>query len=83
MLYRILAYACKYGGRKCACNRSCVYYDGEVNVGFKNIFLKLFVGSAIIGTVVAIPLAFLPMPVAQKTSSSIHVKDRWWDVNER
>lgn len=59
------------------------FYDGAVNVGFKNIFLKLFVGSAIIGTVVAIPLAFLPMPVAKKTSSSIHVKDRWWDVNER
>lgn len=37
-----------------------------VNVGFTDIFLKAFLGSAVIGTIVAIPVAFLAMPLANK-----------------
>lgn len=37
-----------------------------VNVGFTDTFLKAFLGSATIGTIAAIPVAFIAMPIANK-----------------
>lgn len=45
-----------------------------VNVGFTDIFVRAFLGSAVIGTIVAIPVAFLAMPVAQKLVAVIMLK---------
>jgi len=45
-----------------------------VNIDFTDNFMKAFLGSAIIGTVVAIPVAFLAMPVAQKLVAAIILK---------
>ncbi len=53
-----------------------------VNVGFTSVFIKAFLGSTVIGTIVAIPVAFLAMPIVGKLVALIMGKIERRIVNE-